>query len=272
MNPEENLRSSSFYVQPCPLADAQSLTRAYHYSKGGSVSAIYTHGLYRRSDSMLMGIAWWTPPTKDTAMTVNPVDWRRVLNLSRLAVVPEAPRNSASFLLGKSIRLIQKDARFLSLITYADEAQGHNGGIYRATNWLYMGRVGPHQRWEDPANGNRQVSNVHKNSQLMYAAGYIQVSSFYKHKYILHLHQQKEKAKVSQLFDLVVPLESLSYEELTERLRQTRESRENIRPARQKHIVKEKKKVTKKKSSAAEKLLSSLSPDDLAALLQEMSK
>lgn len=44
--------------------------------------------------------------------------------------------------LAVSIRMIKKSMPGLKLIlSYADTAQGHHGGIYQATNWIYIGAV-----------------------------------------------------------------------------------------------------------------------------------
>lgn len=268
MQAEKNLDKNLYEVRDCPVQDAFSLIEKHHYSKGGTIAFIYAHGLYERNTNILMGAACWSMPMQDVAMSVNPTDWRLVLNLTRLVCLPEAPRNSASFLLGKSISLIKKDKRYKSLVTFADEARGHVGGIYKATNWLYMGRVGPHQIWQDPKTG-RQVSNAHKSGEELYAVGYIRLSSFYKHKYIMHLNEKEVNNKM-QLSDLVKPLEDMSEEELKDRLRAVRDRRENIRPARQKIKEKAAKKESKKKVSAVEKLLEGLSPADLEALLKGM--
>jgi hypothetical protein len=90
-----------------------------------------------------LGVAWWMPPTRAAAEANWEGDFREVLSLSRLVIVPDVPKNAASFLIGKSIHLIRKDGRFCCLLTYADTSQGHDGGIYRATNWEYMGLTTP---------------------------------------------------------------------------------------------------------------------------------
>jgi len=40
------------------------------------------------------------------------------------------------------MRMIDRK-RWQCLVTYADEWQGHTGGIYRATNWRYSGLTKP---------------------------------------------------------------------------------------------------------------------------------
>ena len=184
----ERLREAMFYVAGAPLAEAQLMVREHHYSRGGSNTAVYTHGLYRHGDNKLLGVAWWLPPTRVACESVNRDQWKQVLSLTRLVCLPEAPRNSASFLIGRSIQLIRKDGRFVSLVTYADEAMGHSGAIYRATNWQYVGRTGPYPRWEDAA--GRQVackSTVNRTKAEMLRLGYRMTGRFHKHKYVMHL-------------------------------------------------------------------------------------
>lgn len=187
MLPESRLRKTDFIVKDVPFREGKRLVVENHYSKGGSNTFVYMHGLYRVRDDMLMGVAWWLPPTKVACQSVNKHQWTKVLSLTRLACVPDAPRNAASFLLGASIRRIAKDGRFVSLVTYADESQGHTGQIYRATNWYYVGRTGPYPRWEDSS--GRQVApkaTTNRTKAQMEALGHRKTGSFFKHKFTLH--------------------------------------------------------------------------------------
>ena len=188
---KEYLKSSDWYVYPAPLKTAQQMVRDYHYSKGGSNTAVYVYGLYRRSDNWLAGVAWWLPPTRVACESVNKEHWKKVLSCTRLVCHPDAPTNAASFLLGKSIKLIRQDGRFVSLVTYADEAQGHIGSIYKATNWEYVGRTGPYPKWINKE--GRQVAckaTKNRTKAEMLDLGYTRVGSFYKHKYVIHLFKR----------------------------------------------------------------------------------
>lgn len=183
-----SFRREEWEVRPVPLADARRLVQEHHYSGGGSNTGVYVHGLFRKGSEALQGVAWWMPPTRVCCESVNRENWTKVLTLTRFVVVPGVPTNGASFLLGQSIRLIRKDRRFVSLVTYADECQGHTGAIYRATNWQYVGQTGPYPRWTD-AEG-RQVSRKATTSRTkaqMLALGYLQAGSFHKHKFVIHL-------------------------------------------------------------------------------------
>lgn len=49
---------------------------------------------------------------------------------------------SVSRIMSLSIKFLKKRCPNLRLlVSYADPAQGHHGGIYQATNWLYTGQV-----------------------------------------------------------------------------------------------------------------------------------
>lgn len=183
-----HLDKAAYEVRVCPLKDGQAMVAKYHYARGGSNTCVYMHGLYERSTSRLVGVAWWLPPTRVACESVNKADWKKVLSLTRLVCLPDAPKNAASFLLGHSVRLIRKDGRFVSLVTYADESQGHTGTIYRAANWTYVGRTGPYPRWLDK-DGKQVAAKATKNrvKAEMEALGHIKVGSFYKHKFVLHL-------------------------------------------------------------------------------------
>ena len=81
---------------------------------------------------------------------------------------------------------------------------------------------------------------------------------------------------MSTLEDLVIPIDTLSDEELRQRLFEVRQRRETIRPAAKKHKEKSikavKKKESKKKLTAAEKVLGELTSEQLALLLQELGQ
>lgn len=186
---DSRLRAKEWEVREAPLSEARRLIEMFHYAHGSSKTAVYVHGLYRRRENTLYGVAQWLPPTRVACESVNREQWRKVLSLSRLVVRPDVPKNAASFLIGGSIKLIRADRRFVSLVTYADEAQGHTGAIYVATNWRYVGRTGPYSRWEDPLTGRQVAAQATKTRTVkeMKALGYEKTGRFYKHKFVFHL-------------------------------------------------------------------------------------
>ena len=137
-----HLRKADYWVRDCPLTDAQNLVKKYHYAKGGSNTRTYSHGLYGVMLDELVGCAWWIPPTKSAGVAWAGDYWQGVLALSRLVITPGVPTNPCSFLLSKSVKLIDRD-RWHTLVTYADDWQGHLGAIYKAAGWEYAGKTKP---------------------------------------------------------------------------------------------------------------------------------
>lgn len=133
-------------VDTITLGQARELIAREHYAGGSSNTATFRHGLFLKTGWPLwvVGAAIWLPPTRKAAeATLRQLeidgDWRRVISLSRLVISPDVPTNGASFLMGRSIRMIRKTGDWDVLITYADTRQGHTGAIYKATNWRYIG-------------------------------------------------------------------------------------------------------------------------------------
>ena len=183
-----HLRANDYDVRAISMRDARDFIIHHHYSKGCSNTAVYVHGLFRKNNDILLGVAQWLPPTRVAAESVNRERWQRVLSLSRLALHPDVPTNGASFLMGRSIRMIKAEGKWISLVTYADDFMGHSGQIYKATNWEYVGFKKGSPRWEDK--DGRQIarkSTVSRNNAQMRALGYRMVGVFGKHKFVMHL-------------------------------------------------------------------------------------
>lgn len=74
-----------------------------------------------------------------TAISSNPVaralPQQTWLELRRLAIAPDAPKNTASRMLGVMVRLIRRERpEVVRLISYQD-TEAHTGCIYRAAGW-----------------------------------------------------------------------------------------------------------------------------------------
>jgi hypothetical protein len=187
--PGPALRRTDYTVETIPLGMAREIIAAWHYARGAANTAVYRHGLFHTENPLdCLGAALWMPPTRVAAEAVDP-DWQRVLTLSRLVIEPGMPTNAASFLLGRSIELIRRDGRYRTLVTYADEAQGHTGAIYRATNWVYTGARTGDPVWVDQH--GRQVARKagprSRTAAQMRALGYRDAGRSRKHRYVMHL-------------------------------------------------------------------------------------
>jgi hypothetical protein len=183
------LRAIDYEVRDVPLSVCQELVARYHYARGGSNTATFKHGLFKKNEEPCLGVAWWIPPTKSAALATWPENWRGVLALSRLVIVPDVPKNAATFLLGQSVKRIRREARWECLVTYADQWQGHTGGIYKASNWEYVGLTQPEACFVD-ASGRmtaRKAGPKTRTRQEMQDLGCAMIGKFSKHKFRLVL-------------------------------------------------------------------------------------
>lgn len=138
------LRKGEFEVRPVDIWTARQLVEKHHYAKGASNTATYLHGLFPARafwNLDCVGVAWWIPPTKGAALATYPDKWQGVLALSRLVIAPGVPKNACTFLLARSAKMIPT-TDWPCLVTYADQWRGHEGTIYKAANWEYLGLTG----------------------------------------------------------------------------------------------------------------------------------
>jgi hypothetical protein len=184
---ETDLKREEWEIRPVCLATATALVKQNHYAKGGSNTAVYLHGLFRRDsfwEAECQGVAWWLPPTRSAAEATYPENWQGVLSLSRLMVLPDVPKNGASFLLTHSQRLIDRYV-WPCLVTYADEWRGHTGAIYRAANWRYCGLTKPSTVYV--RNGQmvaKKAGPKTRTKDEMLALGCVVQGAFRKHKFV----------------------------------------------------------------------------------------
>lgn len=181
------LRRSDWYVRDVSLEIATELVRRFHYARGGANTATYLHGLFHNGTYLeheCKGVAWWLPPTAGAAKATYPVNPAGVLCLSRLVLAPDVPTNGASYLIGASMRAIDR-SRWPCLLTYADEWRGHTGQIYRATNWTYCGMTKPEPTFVRRGRLVSRKAGPHTRTRTEMAEwGAECTGSFAKHKFV----------------------------------------------------------------------------------------
>lgn len=184
---EDRLKRADWTVRSISIEAARPFIEENHYAAGASNTAVALHGLFRVGDifdGQCLGIAWWIPPTKSAALATYPDRWQGVLALSRLAIAPGVPKNACSFLIARSIRLIDRKA-WPCLVTYADKWRGHDGTIYKATGWEYLGLTKPQKTYVDRHGRmvSRKAGPKTRTHSEMIALGAQCVGSFAKHKF-----------------------------------------------------------------------------------------
>lgn len=194
MSAVTHLQADEWYIAPVLQSRAAHAIEKWHYAQGCPNTSVARHGLFREDDpsrSQLQGVAMWLPPTPRAARSVHRDEWRGVLALTRLVVAPGVPTNGASFLLGASMRALNRD-RWPWLLTYADTGHGHTGAIYKATNWLCVGTVPAGDTWIGPGGEQRGRKRGDKNYTYaeMRSMGFELRPTAYKIKFVHHSERE----------------------------------------------------------------------------------
>jgi len=138
---------NELYHSRLPKIHPSNITRNTHY---------VCYGLFYGSKST--GVAIWSSPVAQNRFK----DGKQMLELRRLALNDECPKNTASWAIGKMIKRIKiKFPEIRRLISYQD-TDVHQGTIYKASNWVIGGETGfiswstkKRERNEDQATGDK---------------------------------------------------------------------------------------------------------------------
>ena len=140
--------ASKVYVAPIAKSIAKDIIVKKHYTHAWTMCR-YPLGIYHKTedelqfgDSKLIGVAVYGFPVGAKASTsvCEGLTKDNILELTRLYVDDGYGSNIESCALGKTFQwLRENDKNIKVLLSYADNGQGHVGGIYKATNWIYQG-------------------------------------------------------------------------------------------------------------------------------------
>jgi hypothetical protein len=137
-NVEEMPKVRDMTVGPVTNGDVTEFSHRYHYT-GLPGSACWRWGLWH--GFVLHGVVAYNNGTRGMgAALLGEEHGNKVWHMGRLMLSDDSPRNSESRLIAGSLRAIEKSSHDVwAVITFADEAVGHVGYIYQATNALYTG-------------------------------------------------------------------------------------------------------------------------------------
>jgi hypothetical protein len=184
-----------------------------HYSHKWT-SCRYAIGLFDKQ--ILIGVAiYGFPVGRQTVKSITAnLQNNEVLELTRLWLVDEAPKNSESYFLGKTFDWLRKNTNIKVLISYSDPMQDHLGIIYQATNWLYQGNNTMlikgylhkingeimHPRTVVALYGTTKVDELKKIDST-----YERIEMKKKHRYLYILNKKDRKLIISELKHKVIP-------------------------------------------------------------------
>lgn len=70
-----------------------------------------------------------------------------ILELSRLFIIDDTPKNTESYFISKCLKWLEKESKYHAVISYSDPTEGHLGGIYKACNFEILGQTKPNYHY-----------------------------------------------------------------------------------------------------------------------------
>lgn len=130
-------RAKEIQIRVIPSKIANPFIRAHHYSGKVVNNSCLHFGAFL--DGRLHGVLSYGPSLdkKKIIGLVEGTTWDGFLELNRMAFDDYLPRNSESYCIAKTIRLIRKQAPQVKwIISFADGCSCGDGTIYRACNFV----------------------------------------------------------------------------------------------------------------------------------------
>ena len=144
----EITKVSDFTIEAVHKKAVTPFIEKWHYSHyAGGIQhrqciALYSpdgpFGLPRMIGAMIYG----QPAMPDTAKKYHPDNPLRCWELRRLCCIDDTPTNTESYFIGKTLRWLKQNTDIEVIISYADLEQGHEGVIYKASNFHFYGQTG----------------------------------------------------------------------------------------------------------------------------------
>lgn len=133
-------RAKEIIIKVIPASVANPFVKKHHYSGKVVPNSQLHFGAFL--DGKLHGVLSYgcSMDKRKTMALVEGTGWNEFLELNRMAFDDYLPRNSESYCIGKTLRMIKKQAPHIKwVISFADGTQCGDGTIYRASNFILTG-------------------------------------------------------------------------------------------------------------------------------------
>ena len=138
----------NFTVEEVTRKSIVSFIEKHHYSHNvNGVQSLYHYGLYTEGNfgipKMIGAMMYAHPSMPATAAKYNPINPNKCLELRRLVCIDDTPKNTESYFIGQTFKLLKRDTDKEVIVSFADQHHGHTGVIYKASNFDYLGETKP---------------------------------------------------------------------------------------------------------------------------------
>ena len=133
-------RAREIEIKVIPSRIGNDFIKKHHYSGKVVNNSVLHFGCFL--DGRLHGVLQYGNSLDKRKMMalVRDTGWNEFLELNRMAFDDYLPRNSESYCIGKTLRMIKKQAPHIKwFVSFADGCSCGDGTIYRASNFVLTG-------------------------------------------------------------------------------------------------------------------------------------
>lgn len=131
---------TNYIVEQCPRSEIVDFVETHHYSKNMNGLHISYCFKLMDGDTMIGAMVYGSLGMVGVAEKYNP-NPSKILELKRLVCIDDTPKNTESYFIGWTLRWLQRNTDLEMIISYADKTFGHEGVVYKATNFECMGET-----------------------------------------------------------------------------------------------------------------------------------
>lgn len=151
----------SFYkyeISLCNRSEIREFIETHHYSH--NINGLKSSYCFKVEDSGKLVGAVLFGELSTTSWKKYGTSEKDVVELRRLVLLDELPRNSESYVVGYCLRYLRKHSSYKVVVSYADPEYGHSGVIYKASNFKYLGQTAKDKVYVDIESGKSYHSRA----------------------------------------------------------------------------------------------------------------
>jgi hypothetical protein len=130
-----------FRVIKCERNEISQFVENWHYSKNvNGLTISHCFKLLDTTDTLIGAMIYGKIAMANV--------WKKyadsesdIIELKRLCCIDNTPKNTESFFIGSTLRYLKKHTTIKKVISYADSFYGHEGVIYKASNFDFIGKT-----------------------------------------------------------------------------------------------------------------------------------
>lgn len=158
------MKVKELQIKLVEVKEIRELIEKIHYSHNiNGLNISYCFGLYN-NEELIGGMIYGSPAMRN-AYKPYVAEEKDIIELRRLAIIDNTPKNTESYFIGKTLRWLRKNTDIKKVISYADSYYGHEGTIYKASNFQLVGKTssGKMLKWNDRLYHDKTIRSYYTN-------------------------------------------------------------------------------------------------------------